>query len=148
MTARLLAGLLCALAAVGCGGGGGGGDKPTTCTLNIDGYVYSGTEYLTGCGLTDYASAVSLTFHQAASSCDFTVDAPHGTCTGSLKDDKSMKWLCPPYGSVVYYEATATLSADLSTLSGSFTWGGWSGHCATGEVATTTFNDPPLDLQE
>lgn len=112
--------------------------------MSVDGVSYSGTEYLSGCfGLDNYAYAATYTFHQSAGSCSVNVDAPKGDpCSGSISGN-TVEWACSQYTldgeTVTPNTARATISTDLSTLSGSFAW--TAGSCTSGE---TTFNNPAL----
>jgi len=131
MTARLWVGVACTLAASACGSGGGNG----TCA-DIGGFSYTGTETLNGCGFTNRQELVTYEFFQTKNTCDITVATPLESCPGSIVNN-TLTWTCPPISGITYYQATATLSTDLSTLNGSFQW--TTSGCSAN--ATTTLSD-------
>jgi len=136
-TSALFLGLTFILAACGGGGGGGGGG---TCDY-IGGTTYTGTETLNGCGYSNKTTLVTYEFYQSKNSCKITVGSPLESCSGTLFDDGTLTWACPPYssesGQITYELATATFSDDLQTLNGSFKWT----IAGCGTLATTTLTN-------
>jgi len=138
MTAKRLAGLVCALAAVGCGGGGGGGGKKASCanvfTTAVD---YAGQEVVVGCYYPGtYTIGASITQTPGSCNAEFdwqaTTGSPHG-CAATLSGDATSGYdldfeSCSLPGSI-------HVAPDLSTFTGGF---GWTVSCGSG---TTTFQD-------
>lgn len=136
------------LTTVVCGCGGGGSESvdppPVTC-MNMGTANYVGTEDVAvTSGACPSHSGLSVTFSivQAAGSCDFTMQSSliqgstfYGTVSGS---DVTWTGSYPSASGTVTIEGVdATLSADLTTLTGSFDWS-YAGY--TQCIGTTTFN--------
>ncbi|HVO19562.1 MAG TPA: hypothetical protein VMU15_09920 [Anaeromyxobacter sp.] len=143
MTARWLAGLLCALAVVGCGGGGGGGGKSKSCADVFTTPVsYTGQEVVAGCynpGTYDITATVS----QTSGTCDmvFTWGAVGGSthdCEAKLSGDATNGYDVDSNSggcSAYINSASIHLPPNLSTFTGTFDW---TVTCGSG---TTTFEN-------
>jgi len=134
------------VAACGCGGGASSIVTPPAGTcVNMGSASYVGTETMsTTSGSCPSYSNLSVTFTivQAAGSCAFTLQnsrVPGTTFPGTVSDGH-VSWTGSypsATGTVTINSVNATLSSDLKTLTGSFTWTyAGSTHC----TGTTTFN--------
>jgi hypothetical protein len=140
-TRRIALVLTLALAA-GCNGGGGK-EESETC-LNMGSAVYSGTEdvNVTSGVCPSYSDlTVTFTITQAAGSCSFTLvnSRASGSFPGTVSDDQ-VSWTGSypqSTGTVTIDSVSATVSGDLATLSGAFTWS-YAG--ATTCAGTTSFS--------
>jgi hypothetical protein len=133
-------------AVCGCGGhdNGSAGPPAVTC-VNMGSATYVGTEDVaTTSGSCPGYSDLSVTFTivQAAGSCAFTLQSSRvpGTIFPGTVSGSNVSWTGSypsASGTVTINSVNASLSDDLTTLTGSFDWT-YSGntHC----TGTTTFN--------
>jgi hypothetical protein len=143
---RWLVMALLAISACGCGGGGdSAGPPPDTC-VNMGSASYVGTENvgINSGPCPSYSNlAVTFTIVQAAGSCDFTLQSslvPVGSIFSGTVSGSNISWTGSypsASGTVTINSVNAALSADLTTLTGSFTWT-YAGN--TNCIGTTTFN--------
>lgn len=142
---RRLVMVLLAIAVCGCGGGDDGVQPPPVTCLNMGSASYVGTEdvSVTSGPCPNYTDlSVTFTIVQAAGSCDFTLQnslVPGTTFPGTISDgDVAWTGSYPSAsGTVTIDSVDATLSADLTTIAGSFSWS-YAGN--TNCTGVTTFN--------
>ncbi len=136
---------LMALSVCGCGGDGdSAGPPPETC-VNMGSASYVGTEDVgvTSGPCPNYSDLnVTFTIVQAAGSCDFTLQSSlvQGTTFPGTVSGSNVAWTGSypsASGTVTINSVDATLSEDLTTITGSFAWT-YAGN--TNCAGTTTFN--------
>lgn len=147
MTSRWLVASACSLVAA-CGGGGSSTepDAAPVCA-NLGSSTWVGTEDVTttsGTCTSFPGLSVTFTFTQAAGSCSFQLVNSRVagiTFTGTVSGN-TVTWTHDPYpyggGTLTLDSVDATLSADLSTLSGDFKW--TLAKTPSGCTGTTTFH--------
>ncbi|MBK6900834.1 MAG: hypothetical protein IPH09_16815 [bacterium] len=138
--------LLLVVVACGCGDDDSGGivTPPDTCS-NMGSASYEGTEdvIVTSGSCSSYSDlAVTFTIVQAAGSCDFALQNSliPGTVFSGTVSGTDVTWSGSyplASGTVTIDSVDATLSADLTSLTGSFDWS-YAG--STECTGTTTFN--------
>jgi hypothetical protein len=136
---------LLAISVCGCGGGSDSeGPPPDTC-VNMGSASYVGMENvgINSGPCPSYSNlAVTFTIVQAAGSCDFTLQSSlvSGTTFSGTVSGSNVAWTGSypsASGTVTINSVNAALSADLTTLTGSFAWT-YAGN--TNCTGTTTFN--------
>jgi hypothetical protein len=132
-------------AAYGCGGGDDSVKPPAHTCVNMGSASYVGTEDVgvTSGPCPSYSNlSVTFTIVQAAGSCAFTLQSSlvSGTTFSGTVSGSDVSWTGSypsASGTVTINSVDATLSADLTTLTGSFTWTYAGNTQCTG---TTTFD--------